>query len=453
MALNRANLGTTADGADIFVITGANSPFTNLGTLTTSGNLASPIYGAASGISITNRGSLFTTGNGSPGIEVGQLFGSHYDNATVTNYGSISTGGSFVDDGSNLEFSDGIDLYGNNNRAVNFGSIVASNADPDSGVVGIYSVGVGSTLINYGKIDFTGGGMAIDGFDGTETGNTALNFGQIHVTGDDRNGITLNTADNVVKNYGVITIDGIVSFGIALRGDSNHGENYGTILATGEGDRGVILEGEETTFDNYGTIRTTGLDSVGARFSGFAPAGTDGGTITNYGKIISSAWAVKGALADDHFVNHSTLVGDAYMGAGDDTYVAGAGGSLSGALTLADGDDLIVFEKGGGKLTVTDFAAGVATDDVIDLSAFHFHSFDEVMSHASQSDTDVILSLGGNDVITLQNVTLGTLSSDDFSLGSLASAQATPTSAEVFPALLANPFETHGHHFDLHGMF
>jgi hypothetical protein len=452
MAFNRANLSTTAAGADIFVITGANSPFTNLGTLTTSGDLASAIYGTASGISITNRGSLFTTGNGSPGIEIGELFGSHYDNSSVTNYGSISTGGSLVDDGTNLEFSDGIDLYGSNNRALNFGSIVVTNADPDFAVYGIYSIGLGSTLTNYGKIDSTGGGMGIDGIDGTETGNTVLNFGQIHVTGDDRDGITLNTADNVVKNYGIITIDGIVSFGIALRGDGNHGENYGTVLATGEGDRGVILEGEETKFDNYGMVRTTGLDSVGARFSGFEPAGTDGGTITNYGKIISSAWAVKGALADDHFVNHGTLVGDAYMGAGDDTYVAGAGGSLSGALTLADGDDLIVLEKGGGKLRVTDFTAGVSTDDVIDLSAFHFHSFDEVMSHASQSDTDVILSLGGNDVITLQNVTLGTLSSDDFSLGSLASATAIPMSEQVFPAPLANLFETHGHHFDLHGM-
>ena len=448
MTLNRANLGTTADGADIFVITAANSPFTNLGALTTSGNLASAIYGAASGISITNRGSLFTTGNGSPGIEVGQLFGSHYDNSTVMNYGSISTAGSLVDD----EFSDGIDLYGNNNRAVNLGSIAVTNADTDFAVFGIYSIGVSSTLTNYGKIDSTGGGMAIDGIDGTETGNVVLNFGQIRVTGDDRNGITLNTAENVVKNYGIITIDGVVSFGIALRADGNHGENYGTILATGEGDRGVILEGEETTFDNYGTIRTTGLDSVGARFSGNEPAGTDGGTITNYGKIISLAWAVKGALADDHFVNHGTLVGNAYMGAGDDTYVAGAGGSLSGALTLADGDDLIVFEKGGGKLTTTDFAAGDATDDWIDLSAFHFQSFAEVMTHASQSGTDVILNLGGKDMITLQNVTLGSLCADDFSLGSSASGQATPTSAEVF-ALLANPFETQGHQFDLHGMF
>ena len=96
MTINKGNFSTSADGADIFTVTGANSPFTNYGNLGTSGVLASPIRGAANGVSITNRGTLSTSGDGSPGVTVGDAFGAHYNNVTVSNYGTISTTGNYV---------------------------------------------------------------------------------------------------------------------------------------------------------------------------------------------------------------------------------------------------------------------------------------------------------------------------------------------------------------------
>jgi hypothetical protein len=425
MSINRNNLSTSADGADIFVVAGPGESFTNLGNLMTSGHLASGIRGAADGITITSKGMLTTSGDGSPGIIVGDLLGAHFNDVTVTNYGAITVTGGILDDGVNLAFPDGIDVFGNKNIGKNYGTITI--ADPDG--AGMFSIGIGCLLANYGKIETAGIGMAIDGIDGTEIGNTLINYGQIHVTGGDRYGMLANTtSENVVKNYGTIQVDGGAgpnefSFGIGLLGAENHGENFGTIIATGVQDRGVLLEGEGHTFVNYGTIQTTGEDSVGARFSGYDLPGTDGGTITNYGKIVSAAWSVKGALADDRFVNYGSLVGDVYMGAGDDTYVAAKGGSLSGTLTLADGNDLIVFEKGGGKLVVTDFVAGAGTDDVIDLSAFAF-SFDQIIAKASQSGPDVILKLGDKDQIVLENVSIDSLSSDDFTFASAALQQA-----------------------------
>jgi hypothetical protein len=415
MTINRTNTSTTADGADIFLVDSANSPFANYGDLSTSGDLASAIRGVADGITIINKGTLTTSGDGSPAITVGDTFGARYDNVSVSNYGTIAVTGGILDDGVNLAFPDGIDVFGNNNSVKNFGAIDIAGVDG----VGMFSVGMDCLLVNYCKIETAGAGMAIDGIDGTEIANTLINYGQIHVTGEDRPGIVANTTSgNVVKNYGNIQVDAYFSFGIELNGNNNHGENYGMILATGDLDRGVLLEGEGHTFVNYGTIQTTGEDSVGARFSGNDLPETDGGIFTNYGKIVSAAWAVRGAFADDHFVNRGTLVGDAYMGAGDDSFVAGKGGTLSGTLTLGDGDDLIVFEKGGGKLVVTDFAAGAASDDVIDVSAFGFASFDQMMAKASQSGTDVILKLGAKDQIVLENVSLGTLSADDFSFAS-----------------------------------
>ena len=115
------------------------------------------------------------------------------------------------------------------------------------------------------------------------------------------------------------------------------------------------------------------------------------------------------------------------MGAGNDSFVAGKGGSLSGTLTLGDGNDLIIFEKGGGHLTVTDFVAGAGTDDVMDLSGFGYASFADVMSHASQSGSDVILKLDPKDVIVLENVTLGSLAADDFTFASSPLLQTAAT--------------------------
>lgn len=425
MTTNHSNISTTADGADIFTVTDANSPFTNYGTLTTSGNLASAIRGAASGITITNRGALSTSRDGSPGITVGDLFGAHYDNVTVTNYGTIATTGNLFADDTTVAFPDGISAYGNNEKLVNYGSITV--ASPDG--AGLDSVGSNCLLANYGGITAAGAGLASNAIDGSETGNILVNFGQIHTTADGNFGIVCFSSNSVVKNYGTVQADGALSFGIGMEAN-NRGENYGTILATDELGRGVLLSNDDS-FDNYGTIRTTGANSVGARFSGDNLPGSDGGTFTNFGKIISSGLSVRGSASDDHFVNRGSLSGNANLGGGDDIFVAGKGGSLSGTLTLGDGNDLIVFEKDGGSLTVADFVAGAGTDDVIDVSAFGFHSFAELMTHASQSGSDLILNLGGKDQIILENVNLGALNADDFSFASPLLPHATAIVAHV----------------------
>jgi hypothetical protein len=94
--------------------------------------------------------------------------------------------------------------------------------------------------------------------------------------------------------------------------------------------------------------------------------------------------------------------------------VAGKGGSLAGNLILGDGDDLIVFEKGGGKLSVTDFHSGAGSDDQIDVSGLGIHSLAELMSHTTQSGADTVLKFGGKDQIVLHDVSIGSLSADDF---------------------------------------
>jgi hypothetical protein len=439
MTINRSNIDIAGNGTDIFVISQPGQKFTNFGHLTTSGAVSRAIHVTANGVTVDNRGTLTTGGDGSSAIIVGDAYGAQANNVTVLNHGSITTtGGTLWDFPDGPIFAAGIDLFGDHNTAVNYGTITNLNGDD----AGMNSVGSYSTLTNRGQIDSTVIGMVLDQYTGDEAHSSAVNYGSIVTHWDGSYGMLSLATDNVLKNFGSIHVDGVMSFGMALEADRNHGENRGTIWASGEADRGVLLEGVAPTFDNYGTIQVTGAGGIGARFSGEDAPGTDGGTFTNYGTIASTAWAVKGAFANDHFINRGTLVGDAYMGAGDDTFVAGKGGSLSGTLTLADGNDLIVFEKGGGKLVVSDFVAGAGTDDVINLGAFGYQSFAEVMSHASQSGSDVLLCLGSKDQIVLQNVSLGALAADDFALGGANAAMLAANAA-----MFAQP----GHH-DLFGV-
>ncbi|MCH8617480.1 hypothetical protein LZ016_15385 [Sphingomonas sp. SM33] len=415
MTANRTNISTSADGTDIFTVGASDSPFTNLGKLSTAGAFSSPIHAGSNGVVVINKGDLLTTGEGSVGIIAYDSANFFVNNVTIKNYATIITQAF----GDNLSFADGIDAYGNANKVTNYGTI--NVADPAASA--IYSVGAGSTIVNYGALNGSGNGIYIDVDDGTETGNTVINYGSIHTTFDDdvtpmSHGIWVHSENNVIRNYGFIQADGYNGFGISMEAAGNHAENYGTILVTGEIARGVLLVGERDSFDNYGLVRATGEGGLGVRFSSQNPLGSDGGVFTNYGKVEGAARSVSGVDSDDHVVNRGALVGDVSLGAGSDSFVAGKNSSLDGILRMGDGDDLIVFEKGGGKLTIADFTAGASTDDVIDLSGLGCHSLADVLSHASQSGADVVLKFGAKDQIVLQDVTLASLAADDFSFAS-----------------------------------
>lgn len=410
MTINRTNISTDVDGADIFTIGGANSPFTNLGNLTANGDFSSPIHGL-DGATIINKGNLVTTGAGSVGVIAYDPDNFFVNNVTIQNYGTITT----TSIGGGETFADGIDLFGDSNRVANYGTI--NVADPAASA--IYSVVSRSSITNYGTLSGTGNGIFVDGDAGDgQTGNTVVNYGVIHTTAYNSHAIWVHAEDNLIKNYGFIQADGYNGFGIAMEAGGNHAENYGTILVTGEIARGVLLLGDNPSFDNYGLVRATGEGSIGVRFSDENPLGMNGGTFTNYGRVEGAARSVSGVNSDDHVVNRGTLVGDVSLGAGSDSFVAGKNSSLDGVLRMGAGDDLIVFEKGGGKLVVADFTAGAGSDDVIDLRGLGYQSFADVMSHASQSGADVVLKFGAKDQIILQNVTLASLAPDDFSFGS-----------------------------------
>jgi hypothetical protein len=138
--------------------------------------------------------------------------------------------------------------------------------------------------------------------------------------------------------------------------------------------------------------------------------------LENDGLIKAVQTAVLGDAGDETVVNRGRIVGDIELGSGDDTYVAANGGELRGVIFSGEGDDTFVFHDGSGRTRVGDFEAGIGTTDTLDVSAFGFDTFADVLTASSQVGSDVIISLDRNDQVVLNDLSLGALHVDDFLL-------------------------------------
>ena len=67
-----------------------------------------------------------------------------------------------------------------------------------------------------------------------------------------------------------------------------------------------------------------------------------------------------------------------------------------------------------GKDTVKDFALSGSCSDVIEFSTDLFDDFSEVMSHAVQWGADVLITVDADTTLTLANIKLAALTTDDF---------------------------------------
>jgi Ca2+-binding RTX toxin-like protein len=99
------------------------------------------------------------------------------------------------------------------------------------------------------------------------------------------------------------------------------------------------------------------------------------------------------------------------VGAGDD-FVFALGGSDT--ITLGAGDDVLYYGHGDGIDTVTDFTAGVATADRIDVTSFDLTEFADILDRAYQEGDGVVIDFGSGDILRLSDLDVGQLTSDDF---------------------------------------
>jgi Ca2+-binding RTX toxin-like protein len=98
-------------------------------------------------------------------------------------------------------------------------------------------------------------------------------------------------------------------------------------------------------------------------------------------------------------------------GDGDDVLVGGEGDDL---LLGGAGDDTLVFESFSGNDTVGDFAAGAASEDLLDLRGRGFTDAANVIDNAVQDGSDVVIDLGDGDSVRLVGTELSALHADDF---------------------------------------
>ncbi|MDX8355765.1 tandem-95 repeat protein [Cognatiyoonia sp. IB215182] len=100
---------------------------------------------------------------------------------------------------------------------------------------------------------------------------------------------------------------------------------------------------------------------------------------------------------------------------GDDDNDTLAGDAGNDTLTGGSGDDTFVFDPGFGKDIITDFAAGAATDDVVEFRGItNLVSYTDVLNSAADDGTDTTIMLDTDNSIVLKNVVISDLSSDDF---------------------------------------
>ena len=94
-------------------------------------------------------------------------------------------------------------------------------------------------------------------------------------------------------------------------------------------------------------------------------------------------------------------------GAGDDFLIGASGDRLTGGL----GDDHFIINKGSGKEAISDFDP---FGDQISVDHHLVTSFADIMAHATQSGTSVLLSFSKADVVTIEHTQLSDLHASDF---------------------------------------
>ncbi|WP_454562223.1 autotransporter outer membrane beta-barrel domain-containing protein [Pseudomonas sp. AIG] len=299
---------------------------------------------------IINRVGGLIRGDASDGMKTGA-------NATITNYGEISTGDSHNAD----EKFDGIDIDSASGVSVtNYGVISA-------GRHGI-TTDLGATLINYGQITGrNGSGFGSDG-DGTVINHGTITgaYSGLQANGDG-DGVDIDKIAHI-ENYG--TIQGVGAGGVDKGGFANGSEgialgggyilNASNALISGADSAILVDDGSggsglaATTLENFGTIQ--GLNGFGVKFVGeFADSVINGGTISGSNGLALDLGAGNDSLS---LRNGSRFVGVVDGGSGYDRVVMddAAGGSFGasrnfewlevkqGAWTLTSHDD---FSDGG----------------------------------------------------------------------------------------------------------
>lgn len=103
---------------------------------------------------------------------------------------------------------------------------------------------------------------------------------------------------------------------------------------------------------------------------------------------------------------------DALLGTDQTDIITGGRGD--DVLSGGNGADMFVFHQGDGSDTVKDFVSSGPNRDIIQLDPSLVSSWTDLMSKSSQSGANVVIAPNATDKIVLNNVSLSTLTEDNF---------------------------------------
>lgn len=323
---------------------------------------------------------------------------------------------------------------------------------------------VGSTV----RIDLGTGSIAADGYGSTDTISGVEN-----VVGSNGHDIIIGDkeANSLIGNRGDDILKGGDGDDVAVGGrghDDVDGGNGDDIIDGGDGDD--VLRASDGVDHMFGG---KGVDT--ADFSGVPVSNIGGDTLEDAPQDTAKGVTVvidlaTGTVSNDGYGNTGTITGveniagsaghDAITGddqanvlignrgndtinagGGDDTIIGGRGkddinggdgrdiidGGLGGdRLAGGQGADVFLFAAASGHDTIQDFSGAAGGQyDTIDLSMTdrEFDTFADVLAASKQADADndgmeddVVIDLGGGNMLTLIDVELGNLVESDFGL-------------------------------------
>ncbi|MDB5446873.1 MAG: repeat-containing protein, partial [Phenylobacterium sp.] len=279
-----------------------------------------------------------------------------------------------------------------------------------------------------GKLDFLGAGetvtvvstVLVDDHQGSTVNRDVI----VTLTGTDDApliladiaGVQKNSSTTVDAAHGVLSNDRDVDTHDSLHVASVNGV-AGNVGHSVTGTYGTLTLNADGSYRYVANTSPGALPAKGAAQDVFTYGSDDGhggtttGTLTvtvyNNGSsyLQGSASAANGGQVVDAGVGSHTLVG----GNGPDVLIAGWGSTV---MTGGKGPDtFVVTQADFGAATITDFHPG---EDMLQFNHHIFAGYADVMQHATQSGSDVVIAVDPNDKVVLQGVTLSSLHSGDF---------------------------------------
>ncbi|HEX3860168.1 MAG TPA: Ig-like domain-containing protein [Stellaceae bacterium] len=291
---------------------------------------------------LTNFGTIAHLGSGTGGDAVALTAG-----GIVTNYGTI-TGGHVATYGTPNSFGAALQFSGVAGTAVNFGQITASQTNADG--VHLLAGGTlvnGSTAVTDATISVGRLAVYIGGTFGTPTSGAAgfvFNYGTIENTASTAPAVDLASGGSVI-NHGLIS--SAARTGVSLTGGGTI-DNFGSIVSTapasGTVGTGVYFGQGGLVTNEVGGVISAVRGAVALAFNGTTNAAA---TISNSGNLTGSVGISigKGDTGANTIVNFGTITGTngtaVSLGSGNDLLVIEAGSALQGVITNVHIGDVI----------------------------------------------------------------------------------------------------------------